>query len=168
MQRVWQEAGEQHPPLVIATAVDERLLAYLSRGGSVLFLQQGEGPLPMRRLPFWRESIKLFYPHAVWERFPHEGFADLQFYGLATDVALDSERLRALLPHISSIKPILRRLDAREFHISDHLVELQAGRGRMLVSTLRHQGGAGAQPTGLERNVAGYALLDALVRYLLR
>jgi hypothetical protein len=142
-------------------------LDYLDGGGSVLLLQQHNGPLPVRRLPFWRESIKLFYPHPIWDHFPHEGFADLQFYGMATDVALDSERLRMSLPNIRSVRPILRRLDAREFHVSDHLVELEVGHGRMIISTLRHQGGAGAQPAGLDRNVGGYALLDALINYLL-
>ena len=45
--------------LVLATAVDERLIQYVANGGAVLLLQQHEGPLPVRRVPFWRESIKL-------------------------------------------------------------------------------------------------------------
>jgi hypothetical protein len=167
-QREWPRQ-DQHPArLVVATATDERLIQYVANGGAVLFLQQNDGPLPARRAPFWRESIKLFYPHPVWQHFPHEGYADLQFFGMATDIALDTEQLLKYLPAIKKTRPILRRLDAREFHVSDHLIELEIGTGRMLVSTLRHQGGAGAQPTGIERNVAGYSLLDAMSAYLLR
>jgi hypothetical protein len=167
-QGEWRKQDWQAAKLVIATAIDEPLIQYVTHGGAVLLLQQQEGPLPVRRLPFWRESIKLLYPHPVWQRFPHERYADLQFFGMATEFALDTEQLSAYLPGITKTRPILRRLDAREFHVSDHLIELEIGTGRLLVSTLRHQGGAGAQPTGLERNVAGYFLLDAMVAYLLR
>ena len=164
----WPGQDQHAARPVVATALDERLLQYVANGGAVLLLQQHDGPLPVRRVPFWRESIKLIVPHPIWQRFPHDGYADLQFYGMATDIALDTEQLHKHLPAIKKIRPILRRLDAREFHVSDHLIELEIGTGRLLVSTLRHQGGAGAQPTGIERNVAGYFLLDAMVAYLLR
>jgi hypothetical protein len=164
----WAGQAQHSARLVVATAIDERLIQYVANGRAVLFLQQHDGPLPCRQVPFWRESIKLIYPHPIWQRFPHEGYADLQFFGMATEFALDTEQLHACLPAMTKTRPVLRRLDAREFHVLDHLVELEIGAGRMLVSTLRHQGGAGAQPTGLERNVAGYFLLDAMITYLLQ
>ena len=167
-QGEWRGQDRRAARLVIATALDEPLIQYVTNGGAVLLLQQHAGPLPARRVPFWRESIKLLYPHPIWQRFPHEGYADLQFFGMATEFALDTGQLPACLPGITKTRPILRRLDAREFHVSDHLIELEIGTGRLLVSTLRHQGGAGAQPTDIERNVAGYFLLDAMVAYLLR
>ncbi len=167
-QGTWRGQDRRSVRLIVATALDEQLIHYVANGGAALLLQQNDGPLPVRRVPFWRESIKLIYPHPIWQRFPHEGFADLQFFGMATDIALDTAQLHKVLPAVKQIKPILRRLDAREFHVTDHLIELEIGAGRLIVSTLRHQGGAGAQPTGMERNVAGYSLLDAILAYLLR
>jgi len=99
-------------------------------------------------------------------RFPQRGFTDLQFFGLASDVAFDSLRLQQALPKGTEITPILQRLDAREFHISDYLFEAVIGNGVFLGCSLRLQGGLGAQPFGWERNVAGGALLSALLSYL--
>ena len=129
-------------------------------------MQQGDGPLPVRRVPFWRESIKLLYPHPLWERFPHRGYTDLQFFGLATDLAFETKQIESVLPEVLGLRPLLRRLDAREFHVTDHVIEVEVGKGRLLASTLRYQGGVGAQPSGLRRNVAGQHLLFETIRYL--
>ena len=64
------------------------------------------------------------------------------------------------------ITPIMRRLDAREFHISDYLFEARIGKGVLLGCSLRLQGGMGAQPFGLERNVAGGSLFGTIVDYV--
>lgn len=134
----------------------------------MLLLQQGDGPLPARRGPFWREAIKLFPDHPLWQMFPHQGYVNLQFFGLATDVMLDTKALDRVLPELKHIRPVMRRLDAREFHVTEYLLEAQVGDGRLLACTLRLQGGAGAQPSGLRRNVAGQYLLWAMVQYLTR
>ena len=114
----------------------------------MLIWQPEEGALPVRRLPFWREALKLFADHPLWERFPQRGYADLQFWGLGTDAALDAARLGEVVPAITGVRPILRRLDAREFHVTEYLLEAEVGAGRLLACTLRLAGGAGAQPSG--------------------
>jgi hypothetical protein len=152
--------------LVISSVLDSALQRYLRGGGKALLLQHGAGPLPTRRVPFWREAIKLFPPHPLWQAFPQRGYADLQFFGVATDVALDAARLKGALPDLAAVRPIMRRLDAREFHVTEYLVEAQVGRGRLLACTLRLAGGYGAQPAGIGRNVAGHYLLWALADYL--
>jgi hypothetical protein len=154
------------PDLVVATSFSAWVFDYLREGGRALLIQQGDGPLPARRSSFWRESIKLFYAHPVWQEFPHQGYADLQFFGLATDVLFDTAKLAGAVPEMGEIRPLLRRLDAREFYVSDHLLEIQVGRGTLLACSLRLQGGDGAQPTGLQRNVAGHHLLWTMLRYL--
>ena len=110
---------------------------------------------------------------ALWRRFPHAGFADLQFFGLASDVAFDTDRLAAALPGLVAWTPILRRLDARQFTLADYLFSAElaadsdaAPNGRLLACALRLQGGAGAQPTGLQCNVAGQYLLGELLQLL--
>jgi len=152
--------------VVITSVLDEPLLAYLTAGGHGLLLQTGEGALPVQRGPFWREAVKLLCPHPLWQGFPEAGFVDLQFFGLATDVMIEPNQLCALLPQVTTITPILRRLDAREFIVADYLLEVAVGKGKLLVCTLRLQGGAGVQPSGLHRNVAGAFLLAHMVAYL--
>lgn len=168
--RRWEEGGRQDltPAVVVTTHLRPRLRDYLAAGGRVLLLQQGDGPLPARRSAFWREAIKLFPSHPLWERFPQRGYTDLQFFGLASDVLLDLARLGEVVPEATNVRPVMRRLDAREFWVGDYLVEAQVGGGRLLACTLRLQGGEGAQPTGLAQNVAGYFLLWEMVKYLYR
>lgn len=152
--------------VVIAGALDHALLDFVAAGGYGLLLPQPEGVLSTRRGPFWREAVKLIYPHPLWARFPQSGFVDLQFFGLATDVMIDPTQLMAVLPPMTTVIPLLRRLDAREFTVTDYLLEAQIGQGRLLICTLRLAGGAGMQPTGLRRNVAGWSLLAEMLAYL--
>ena len=91
------------------------------------------------------------------------GYADLQFFGLATDASLIASRINEVLPDATAVRPIMRRLDARHFDISEYLLEAQVGAGRLLACTLRLQGGAGGQPWGPRRHVAGAFMLWALI-----
>lgn len=153
--------------VLIAGALSEAALAYLRGGGRVLLLQHGPRPLPAAPRPFWREGIKLIQPHPVWEEFPHEGFVDLQFYGLATDWVFAPNALTNVLPDLTGYRPLLRRLDARQFDVSDYLFEAQVGKGRLIASTLRFEGGLGDQPLSLDHHLAGRWLLDRLLARLL-
>src|SRR4029077_14230064 len=114
-----------------------------------------------------RESIKLIYQHPILEGFPHQGYADLQFYHLATDYAVDTERVRSQFDDVKQIQPVIRRLDARQFTLLDYLVEIQIGQGTLLASTLRFGGGVGDQVSGLQHNIAGRHLLSLMMNYLL-
>jgi hypothetical protein len=152
--------------VLLSTSWDRQMEKYVQNGGKVLLLQQGERPLPVQRCPFWREAIKLFANHALWEAFPQRGYTDLQFFGLASDLAFDTSRLSQSLPAGATIRPVMRRLDARQFHISEYLFEAQVGQGVLLACALRLQGGAGAQPYGWQRNVAGGAMLAMLLKVL--
>jgi hypothetical protein len=136
-------------------------------GGKAIVLQQGEGALPVKALPFWRESIKLIYDHPTLEGFPHQGYTDMQFYHLATDHAFDTAALRDKFG-VESVTPIIERLDARLFDIAEYLVEIKLGGGKMFASTLSFTGGAGDQVHGLASNIAGRWLLSSLVDGLAR
>lgn len=152
--------------LLVTSAPDPAVIDYVRGGGRAILLQTGPGYLPAVPRPFWRESLKLLYDHPVWAGFPHRGYADLQFYHLATDHALDSAALSAALPDLRAVMPILRRLDARQFMLTDYLVELRIGEGVALASTLRFAGGAGDQVSGLSASPAGRHLLEGMVSYL--
>ncbi len=139
---------------------------YLHAGGAVLLLQMGDRPLPARPLTFWRESIKLIADHPIMAAFPHEGLVDMQFYGLASEWALDLARLSDVLPEALDVRHALRRLDARQFTLADYLSEMRVGAGRLIATTLRVQGGLGDQPAGLRFNLAGRWLLHVILRHL--
>jgi hypothetical protein len=152
--------------ILITSVLTPEVHRYIERGGSAILLQVGNGGLPAQPCPFWREAIKLIYPHPIMDAFPHQGFADLQFYHLAADFALNTGRLQADISGIVEAAPIIRRLDARLFTVLDYLVELRLGGGRLLASTLHFAGGAGDQVSSLAYNVAGRFLLDRMLHYL--
>jgi hypothetical protein len=149
--------------VVVASAWTRALSAYTRSGGRVVLIQDGDGPpgpVATAAMPFWREALRLCEPHPAWGDFPHDGWAGLQFFGCATDYALDTQPLGGLT------RPILRRIDTRTAAIHDYAAELTWGDGRVIVSTLRLYGGAGEQPSGIARNTAAAYLLLCWVRYL--
>jgi hypothetical protein len=152
--------------MLLTTVLDGELFRYVDNGGKLLLLQHGDGPLPSRRCPFWRESIILFPEHPLWQSFPQYGYADMQFFGVASDIAFDSRRLLTAIPDLKDLRPILRRLDAREFHMSEYLFEAKVGKGMLSACSLCLQGGAGVQPYGWRRNIAGSALLWMMLDYM--
>lgn len=147
--------------IVIAGAFTPELERFVRAGGRAVLVQPSAGGLPVQRVPFWRESIKLICEHPVMNAFPHEGYTDLQFYHLATDCAFDTAAFGEM-----EVTHVMQRLDARLFSILDYVIDVRIGKGRMLATTLRLLGGAGDQVQGLEANVAGEFLLKQMVRAL--
>lgn len=152
--------------VLITSIFTPQVEEWVRGGGRALYLNAGRGGLPVIPCPFWRESVKLLYHHPALAGFPHRGHADLQFYHLATDHALDTAQIARLLHADDTMRPIIRRLDARVFALSDYLVELKLGQGTMLASTLRFWGGAGDQVAGLRASPAGRWLLRRMLEYV--
>ena len=149
---------------VITAQITLPIEKYLLNGGKVFYIQKGEDYLPSEGCPFWREAVKRIYDHEILCGFPHEGFTDLQFFGLSTDRAIDTLRFKHA--GVKEINPIIRRVDARKFKVSDYMVEIVMGQGRLIASTLRFEGGMGKQPYALDCNTAGVYLIDRVLRYL--
>ncbi len=148
--------------LLITTLWTDKIQSFVTGGGRAIYLHPGketESAFSTEEIPFWREAIKVIEPHPAWGDFPHEGWVNLQFYGLATDHALDTAQQK-------NASPILRRLDARTMQVHDYATECFLGKGRVIVSTLRFEGGLGDQPSGIEQNPAALYLLNCWVRYL--
>jgi hypothetical protein len=151
----------RRPSIVITTAWTTEVAVFVERGGAAVLLQSGHGqpgPAPVVEMPFWREAIRIAEPYPAWRDFPCDDVG-MQFYGCATDHALDTAAL-------AGANPILRRLDARTMRIHDYAAEIAWGRGRAIISTLRFEGGAGDQPLGISRSTAAAYLLWCWVRYL--
>ncbi len=160
--------NEQIPqePQIIATEWHRSLLEALSRGAQVILLQAQHNGLPADGVPFWREAIGLFLPHPLWQRFRQKGYLGAQFTGLTCDCALIPERVQEVLGAEAVVQPVLRRVDSRSLRVHDYLIDVTAGRGRMLATTLRVAGGLGDSPSGIERNVAGLWLLYCMAEVL--
>ncbi len=169
----WQEGAPNstapafsHLPtgtLLISTAWDGGVREWIARGGRAIVLLGGDGvaaPLPVRALPFWREAIRLAAPHPAWGDFPRDDALAMQLFGCAADCALD------MAGYSGAWQPILRRLDARTMLMHEYAVEVAIGAGRAIVSTLRFEGGQGAQPLGVARNTAAAYLLWCWARWL--
>jgi hypothetical protein len=148
---------------VIATAWSPELRSLVERGGRALLLLAGgeqPSPFPAEALSFWREAIRLAEPHPCWRDFPLDDELAMQFFGCAADHALD------LAGFGGAWRPILRRLDARSMRLHEYAAEVEWGAGRVIVSTLRFEGGQGSQPLGIARNTAAAHLLWCWVRFL--
>jgi len=152
--------------IILTTIWTSDLEVYVNNVGNVILIQQGDGPFPTRRCPFWRESVVLFNQHPIWNGFDRPINADMRFFGVASDRTFVNQQLSSVIPAGMEINPIIRRLDAREFHVSDYLFEANIGKGKLLGCSLKLQGGVGAQPYGFERNVVGSWLLWIMLSYL--
>jgi hypothetical protein len=149
--------------VIVCTTWNEDLADYVAAGGRVILLETGDPPtglLPLAELPFWREALRLIEPHPCWGDLVHDGWADLQFSGCATDLALD------LRSWDGPATVLLRRVDTRTAAVHAYAALLGAGQGQILISTLRLWGGQGDQPSGILRNPAAIDLLGTWIEYL--
>jgi hypothetical protein len=153
-------AAEPAAP-ILAQALTDDVIDRVRSGARALLWLTGPDGRYTRDLPFWREAIHVFAPDRLWDRVPQPGHADLRFYSIATDFALDTATLSDLLT--TPVRPIWRRFDARQMVWSDYVVEIRLGPGRMLATSLRLSGGLGDQPASFETNPLGAWLLSALL-----
>lgn len=147
----------------VRAELSDDLLRRVKQGESaVLWLRQPDSRFT-RNMPFWREAIHVFEPHPFWDRLQHPGYADMRFFSVATDFAIDREKLAALLGAEADLIPIWRRFDARQMTWAEYLVEAVYGSGRLFISTLRFEGGLGAQPATFDTNPLGSWMLANLI-----
>jgi hypothetical protein len=158
---------------LIATELTDALLARLHTGARVLlWLTQPDARFTLS-VPFWREAIHVFEPDPVWESIPHPGYADMRFFSIATDFALDMPKLAGVCNAGDSptppgrgdwgVREIWRRFDARRMQWAEYIVEARVGSGHLLATTLRFEGGLGGQPVTFQSNPLGAWLFAALV-----
>lgn len=146
------EAGASSD-VVLAARFDRALLQFLSAGGKVLLLPDGEpGSLPLA--PHWFLRGGPYVPgHALGRRIPRQLLVELQHFDLADRVVPDCA-------FEGEIDPILMLWDNHDIaHVRTHglVFATQVNRGQLLVSALQHRGG---------HNAAGHWLLDVFVEAL--
>jgi hypothetical protein len=125
-------------------------------------------------MPFWREAI-----HVLPGQMPGTSDseiaevpgifgihgADLRYFGVATDFAMNLAKVRQALATwgVSNVRPVWRRFDARATTWAEYVIEAHVGAGSLVLSTLRFAGGLGAQPSSLEMNPMGWWLMRQLL-----
>jgi len=149
--------------VIVATDLTADLLTLVRSGARALLWQREPDPRFTRSLPFWREAIHVFEPHPSWDSVPHADYADMRFFGIATDFALDLPALAGLLGPEAHCRPLWRRFDARKMTWADYLIEVELGEGKLLVTTLRFDGGLGAQPNTFNTHPFGAWMLANLL-----
>ncbi|WP_274362057.1 glycoside hydrolase family 2 protein [Paenibacillus thermotolerans] len=147
--------------VIVTTFLREEHERFMNDGGRVLYVQRGSnGYFDVKPMPFWRESLQLYYRHPVMDAYPHQDHTSLTMFGIASDTVFDREKLPAHMP-------LMERLDARMFALDSYLFETEVGEGKLLATTLRFEGGLGSQPSGIAYNPGGRYLLEACLKHLL-
>lgn len=148
---------------VLTARLTPEVLSYAAAGGHVVLVQRGQGSLPVRSCPFWREGM-------VWRGYPSflsqlpcdSWMDDLRFFSVTTDTALEFSQFPPEL--LQDYRPVMRRYDCRNWTAQDYIARIGYGAGRIYATTLRLEGGQGKQPLLLPNNLLGTYLLDAMLQ----
>ena len=139
--------------VVAATRLDADLVRLLNRGGRVLLLPDGtKNSLPLAEQWFLRGG-PCIPGGALSGKVPRDLFVELQHFDLAGPVVPD-------IDYLDAIDPLLMLWDTHDLKtVKTHglVFEARVGKGRLLVSALRHTG---------RENAAGRWLLQVLVDQL--
>jgi len=139
--------------VMVAAHFDDALASYLERGGRVLLLPDGEtNSFPLNDHWFLRGAPYL-PRHALSAKIPRELLLDMQHFDLSSRVISD-------LTYLDDIDPLLLLWDTHDLKtVKTHglIFETRVGKGRLLVSAVRHRG---------QTNAAGRWLLQVLLDHL--
>ncbi|MEZ0324597.1 MAG: hypothetical protein ACAH95_01710 [Fimbriimonas sp.] len=138
---------------LIGTTMPPDFKEVIEVGGKVMLFLRGPGTITC---PFWREAAFEFKNEEFWSQVP---FAERweRLMAVCSDRALDPEWLETL--GLGKPEILMNRIDVRTY--KEHPVVVRYP--NVLITTLRPYGGQGTQPTALNRNPAGVALLESLV-----
>lgn len=139
--------------VVVASRFDDDLVRFLEEGGRVLLLPDGQkGSFPLSDHWFLRGAP--YVPQSVLSaKAPHDFLVELQHFDLAGPVIPD-------IKYVEGVDPILMLWDTHDqAAVKTHglIFETWVGKGRLLVSAVRHTGAT---------NAAGRWLLRTLLDHL--
>ncbi|HEY2784108.1 MAG TPA: glycoside hydrolase family 2 TIM barrel-domain containing protein [Fimbriiglobus sp.] len=141
------------PTVTVARHFDDTLLAKLEAGSRVLLLPDNKpGSPPLQSHWFLRGGPAVF-DHPALKNAPHDFLVELQHFDLAGDVIPN-------VTYLKEIDPILLlwdNHDIREVRTHALAFSTRVGKGRLLVSALKHDG---------DTNAAGKWLLGEFGHYL--
>ena len=131
----YEELGSvQKGDILVATAQGKAVEDAARRGAGVILFVSDDTCCPVVEVPFYREGVVKIQDHPAMAGTAHRGYAGIQYFGVASEYAIDKVKLDA---REVVYRSLIRRYDARKFFVSEYAAELIRGQGRMLVSTLR-------------------------------
>lgn len=149
--------NEKTPKLVITTAIDDVIRAYLNAGGSIILLGNDNTFIPVSSNVTFNTWAMPYIPdisHPVMAKLKSEGYGLTQFFDLASNSAMDYLAVGDLNP-IS----VITRINQRSCSMLSYLCEYNALNGKIMQCTLN---------LGNEKqnNVIGEFILDEMIRYM--
>lgn len=145
--------GKAQGQVVVASRMDDVLASFLESGGRVLFLPDGQRySFPLKAHWFLR-GAPYIPSHPVNKVVPRDLLVELQHFDLASDVVPNLAQLEACDP----ILLLWDTHDSKTVQTHGLVFETRVGKGRLLVSALRHNGAG---------NAAGSWLLSELIEHL--
>lgn len=161
-------SGDEHViknDIVLASHINKHILDYVYVGGNVIYVQRGKGAWPSAPVAFWREGMVQYEADSLLGSFNREYWQDdLRFFGVATDTAFQTGSQE--FEQFDQVRSLIRRYDCREWRRDEYALEIKYGRGRIIATTLRLEGGMGKQPMFVDNNTMGAFLLDTWIAQL--
>lgn len=139
--------------VVIATQLDLELLSQIERGANVLMLPDGTPGSPPLQLHWFLRGGPVVFSHAALKTVPRDLIVETQHFDLAGDVI-------PKVTYATDVDPLILlwdNHDLREVRTHAAAFATRIGKGRLLVSALRHTG---------ETNAVGQWLLGEFADYL--
>ena len=162
--RDYADLSKLEPGDILVTDVwGSELEKAVEKGVRMICFVRNNTVLPVMDVPFYREGVVRMMEHPAMDGIAHRGYAGIQFFGVASSCAFDKLSMERKYPEYKSM---IRRYDARKFFVSEYAVEIAAGYGKAILSTLNPAGGKGEQPVGMRENKLGTWLLNEWIKYL--
>ncbi len=139
--------------IVVASRFDDGLAKFVESGGRLLMLPDGQRHSFALSAHWFLRGAPYIPQSGISAQVPRDLLLELQHFDLSSQVVPD-------LPQLQSFDPILLLWDTHDQRaVKTHglVFEARVGKGRMLVSALRHRG---------KENAAGRWLLDLLLNHL--
>lgn len=151
--------------ILLTTRLTPAVLRFVEKGGKAVYVQRGLEGLPAVPVAFWREGIVEYENSPVIGNLRREHWMDdLRFFGIAAETAFSE----ISLPQFKNVRSLISRYDCREWRKDSYLKELSYGKGKILATTLRIEGGMGKQPLFLNNNTFGWWLLRNMIQGLIQ
>ena len=142
----------------ITTNLTPAHIAAAKSGATVIWLVRDGRSAPR---PFFREAAYLWPEDARSSAF-FEGDVWPRLWAVAGDRTLSANLASELGANQEFVH--LRRVDTRTYEELSVLSEFRVGSGRIIATTLRPEGGLGAQPAGITNNPMGVRLMRMLMK----
>jgi hypothetical protein len=151
--------------VLMSSCLTSEVRLFTENGGRLLLLQRGQGGLPTRPGPMWREGMIRPFAHPILKGIEKATwYDDLRYFSMTAYTSIDSQTLDGI--GAFDIVPVIKRYDCRNWGSTDYLCAFRLGKGICAASTLRFGGGLGKTPLYAKHNPFALYLFTNMLGYL--